>query len=74
MSYSNKDTLPCQTKTEAISGECREIPGETQGKLLSVTNMQIDVQLKPKTLEESVVDELNEKHAVMHTSQFYILT
>jgi hypothetical protein len=28
----------------------------------------------PKPIEETVVEELNQKHAAIHTSQFYILT
>lgn len=30
--------------------------------------------MAPKTIEEQIVEELNQKHAVVHTDQFYILT
>lgn len=31
-------------------------------------------EMIPKTIERQIIDELNKKHAVVHTDQFYILT
>lgn len=59
--------------TEKSIEEPAETQTETKLKAAQKRDAAFD-DLIPKTIEDEIIKELNKKHAVVHTDQFYILT